>query len=178
MPRNAKPFTCYLCVRAGRESGPRVNTRCLVCADCVELFRLRGKRWCNHGRHMVDLSEWSRSHGECQACQLDRDRRRARAGARHRRGHRPGNVFFSQRNKAVRPDHPAIRAAPANQGFRTDQALVCRHLRLHMQDKFIAGKRMAQSRLHDGSLIKRGVHIERGQAGNRAQGQGYSEGRH
>ncbi len=76
MPRKPKPFACYLCVRAGRESGPQSAPRSHVCSDCVELFKLKGKRWCNIGRHMVDRTNWSPWHNECSDCQLDRDRRR------------------------------------------------------------------------------------------------------
>lgn len=73
---SATPFECYLCVRAGRESGPRSAPRSHVCSDCVELFKLKGKRWCNVGLHMVDVGDWGPRPSECRACELDRDRRR------------------------------------------------------------------------------------------------------
>lgn len=46
-------FRCYLCIRAGRESGPRWNSRSLLCQFCGEWLRATGRTWCATGRHVV-----------------------------------------------------------------------------------------------------------------------------
>lgn len=59
------PFDCYLCVRAGRESGKRVHMRCLICQDCMDAITAKGRYWCYKGKHIVDLLNKSRKCPDC-----------------------------------------------------------------------------------------------------------------
>jgi uncharacterized Zn finger protein (UPF0148 family) len=46
-------WRCLLCAAAGQPSGPRRNSRSLICTDHAETLAASGRAWCSRGAHVV-----------------------------------------------------------------------------------------------------------------------------